>query len=122
MNRLHVSTAALALLACLVFPSGASASRAAAQPLPRAQGMNFTLEGKITRQSPGRLTVTTGENIIFRIRYDEETKILRKDGTAGSEKDLRVGATIRVEGDLTESGEVVALKIEVQAEPPAKPR
>ncbi len=78
--------------------------------------MNFTLEGKITQQSPGKLTVNTGENIVFHVRYDEKTKITHEDGGEASAKDLQVGKRIRVEGNLTENGEVKAQKIVVLKE------
>jgi hypothetical protein len=58
--------------------------------------------------------------MIFHVRYDEKTEFKRDDGSPGSSKDLRVGLRIRVEGDLTESGEIVAEKIELQKAPPKK--
>jgi hypothetical protein len=79
-----------------------------------AQDSNFTLEGKITRLEPGKLTVSTEGNIIFHVRIDDKTEIQREDGTAGSSKDLRVGLIVRVEGDLTESGEILARKLQLQ--------
>ncbi len=85
-----------------------------------SQEMNFTLEGKITKLAPGKLTVSGEGNIIFRVAYNEKTEFKRKDGSAGSSKDLQAGLTIRVEGDLTESGEVSALKIQFLAEPTPK--
>jgi uncharacterized iron-regulated membrane protein len=83
-------------------------------PAALAQSTNFTLEGKITRVSPGQLTVSTEGNIIFRVRFDDKTEIKRQDGSKGSAKDLRIGVKVRVEGDLTESGEIVAQKIELE--------
>ncbi len=79
-----------------------------------SQAMNFTVEGKITRQSPGKFTISTEANIIFHVRYDEKTEIHRSDGSKGSSKDLQVGIKVRVDGELTESGEIVAQKIELQ--------
>lgn len=76
--------------------------------------MNFALEGKITQQAPGKLTISTEENIIFHVRYDDKTEITLKDGSPGSAKDLRVGVRVRVEGELTEAGEVLARKIGLQ--------
>jgi hypothetical protein len=78
------------------------------------QGMNFTVEGKIARLSPGKFTVSTEANIIFRVVYDDKTEIKRGDGSKASVKDFRVGVKVKVEGDLTEAGEVVAQKIEIQ--------
>ena len=78
-----------------------------------AQEANFTLEGKVTQKSEGKLTVSTEENIVFHVRYDEKTNIRLKDGAQGSDKDLKTGLKVRVEGDLSESGEILAHKIQV---------
>ncbi len=85
-----------------------------------AQDMNFTLEGKITAIAGERLTVSTEENIIFHVRYSDTTEIKKKDGTPGTAKDLHVGIRISVAGDLAESGEIMAKKIEIQTEAPQK--
>lgn len=106
-----LAAAFLALPSAWATPTNPSSAPAA---LLLYQEFNFTLEGKITRKEPGRLTVSAEQNIIFRVRYDEKTEIRQADGSAGSEKDLRLGAVVRVEGDLTESGEIVALRIEIQ--------
>jgi len=83
--------------------------------LLRAQEtMNFTVQGKITKHTPGRLTINTEENILFRVRYDDKADIRKSDGTSGTAKDLRVGLTVRVDGELTEAGEILAQKIEIQ--------
>lgn len=90
--------------------------------LAQSQAMNFTLQGKISKQSPGKLTVNSEENIIFHVVYNDQTEIKQKDGSAGSPKDLRVGVIVRVEGELTEAGEIIAQKIEIQpAETRKKP-
>jgi hypothetical protein len=78
------------------------------------EAMNFTVEGKITRHDPGKLTISSGENIIFRVRYDDKTDIKRSDGNPGTTKELRVGVVVRVEGELTEAGEIIAARIEIQ--------
>ena len=91
--------------------TGTSASGAA------LQAMSFTLEGKITQHTAGKLTVSTEENIVFHVNYGEKTEIKRHDGSQGSEKDLRVGVRIKVEGDLAESGEIESRKIEIESEP-----
>ena len=78
------------------------------------QDTNFTLEGKVTERAEGKLTVSTEENIIFHVAYGEKTEIKRKDGSAGTEKDLQKGVKIRVEGELAESGEINAKKIELE--------
>jgi hypothetical protein len=84
------------------------------------QAMNFTVEGKINTLGQNKLTLNTEENIIFHVRYDDKTEFKNDDGSPASSKDLRVGLRIRVEGDLTESGEIVALKIELLKAPPKK--
>jgi hypothetical protein len=105
----------LASCACS-FSSGAGV----AKTLRAGQASNFTVEGKINTLGQNKLTLNTEENIIFHVRYDEKTEFKRDDGSPASSKDLRVGLRIRVEGDLTESGEIVAQKIELQKAPPKK--
>ena len=77
---------------------------------------NFTLEGKITEKSAGKLTVSTGENMIFHVLYNDKTEIKKKDGSAGTAQDLHIGLRISVAGDLAESGEITAKKIEIEGE------
>lgn len=113
MNWVRVLVVLVPLLLC----PGAQHSRLAFGMSRRTslspQGMNFTVEGRITRHSAGKLTLSTEENIIFHVRYDDKTEIKRKDGSPGSAKDFRIGVKIMVEGELTEAGEVVAHKIEL---------
>jgi len=91
--------------------------RAAHPALAIAQeSMNFTVQGKITRHMGNKLTVNTEGNIIFRVVYNEKTKIARPDNSEGTAKDLQVGIRIHVDGDLQESGEIIALKITIQQE------
>jgi len=82
--------------------------------------MNFSLEGKITKLEESKFTATTGENILFHVRYNDETQIKQQDGSAASAKDFRVKMTVKVEGDLTGSGEIVAKKIEIEQEAGSK--
>lgn len=84
------------------------------------QAMGFTLEGKISRVARNKLTLSTEQNMIFHVSYDDKTEIKRKDGSPASAKDLRVGTTVRVDGDLTESGEIVARLIQFQEDQPSK--
>ncbi len=79
--------------------------------------MAFTVEGKINRLEPKKITLSTEENMLFHVLYDDKTEIRRKDGSAGTAKDLRVGIVIHVEGDLSESGEILAHRIAIQEEP-----
>jgi len=97
------------LLACLAWSSSPEAR--AAKTLQDNQAMNFTLEGKINSIDHNKLTVHTEENIIFHVSYNDKTEFKSDDGSAASSKDLRVGLKIHVDGDLTESGEIVAQKI-----------
>ncbi len=84
---------------------------------PAAQeSMSFSVEGKITQHAGNKLTVNTEGNIIFRVVYSDKTSVTRKDGSAGTSKDLLVGTRIHVDGELTESGEIIAGKITVLAE------
>jgi hypothetical protein len=78
-----------------------------------AQESNFNLEGKVTQKSEGKLTVSTEENILFHVRYDEKTDIRLKDGAQGSDKDLKTGLKVRVQGEFSKSGEILAHKIQV---------
>jgi hypothetical protein len=97
------------------------ASPPSAAPTPSAQDMNFTLEGKITEKTAGKLTVSSGENMIFHVLYTDKTEIRKKDGSLGSAQDLHTGLRISVGGDLAESGEITAKKIEIEGEGSEKP-
>src|SRR5579859_5150714 len=91
------------------------------RPTSQEQAMNFTLEGKIIKVETGKFTVSSEGNIIFHVRYDDKTEIKHQDGSAGSSKDFRMGVQVKVEGDLTESGEIVARTIELEKEMESKP-
>ncbi len=96
-------------------PVGAQFQTGTKRTVSSPQGAStFTLDGKITEAAVGKLTVNTQENILFHVRYDDQTEIKRADGSAGTAKDLRVGAQIHVVGDLEESGEISATKIVLQ--------
>jgi hypothetical protein len=82
--------------------------------------MNFTVEGKITRLAPNKITLSTEENMVFHVVYSDQTEIKNKDGPSATAKDLRVGLRVRVDGDLTESGEIIARRIEIQQAPGEK--
>lgn len=86
----------------------ASRSQADQQPMP------FNLEGKITDEAKGNLTVSTEGNIVFHVHYDDKTEIKKQDGSPGSATDLKVGVKVKVAGDLTESGVVNAHQIELE--------
>ena len=86
------------------------------------QESNFDLEGPISKQAPGKLTIDQGQGIFFRVVYDDKTAIAKDDGSPASEKDLKVGLRVHVIGDLQASGEVKAARIEIETkqESPAK--
>ena len=108
------ATTLLASVLPLLLPCGTRArSDTAGAGWQAGRESNFTLEGKVTQKSEGKLTVSTEENIVFHVRYDEKTDIRLKDGARGSDKDLKAGLKVRVEGDLSESGEISARKIQV---------
>lgn len=111
---LFILGALLVGFALPLVPTNESAPR---WDLALAQEMNFTLQGKITQHTGEKLTVNTEGNIVFRVTYNDKTEITQADGSAGTSKDLRVGRTIHVAGDLQESGEIIAHKIEVLKEP-----
>jgi Domain of unknown function (DUF5666) len=77
------------------------------------QESNFTLEGSVTQKGEGKLTVSTEENIVFHVRYDEKTDIRLKDGAQGSDKDLKTGLKVAVQGEFNKDGEILAHKIQV---------
>jgi hypothetical protein len=105
------------LLFCILQLSQTTlSSPLSAVPTLSAQDMNFTLEGKITEKTAGKLTVSTGENMIFHVLYNDKTEIKKKDGSPGTAQDLRIGIRISVAGDLAENGEITAKKIDIERE------
>lgn len=97
---------AIVFLFCAVFSSLTIAS---------PQESNFDLEGTISKLSAGKLTVDQGQGIFFRVAYDDKTTIAKEDGSSGSDKDFRIGLRVHVFGDLQDSGEIKAQKIEIVA-------
>jgi len=111
----------VAIAICLAIFAWSSISVArVAKTLRAAQATNFTVEGKINTLDQNKLTLNTEENMLFHVRWDDKTEFKSEDGSPAGSKDLRVGLRIRVEGDLTESGEIVAKKIELQKVPSKK--
>ncbi|MBZ5670940.1 MAG: DUF5666 domain-containing protein [Acidobacteriia bacterium] len=111
-----IAALASSLLFVLQLPATPSACPRSAATSSSAQDMNFTLEGRISSLTANKLTLSTEENIVFHVQYDEKTEIRKKDGSPGTAKDLRVGLRVGVAGDLTEAGEVIAKRIEIQTE------
>jgi RNase P/RNase MRP subunit p29 len=120
MLRHPIAVLASSLLFLLQLPATPSARSKSAATLSSGQDMNFTLEGRISSLTANTLTLSTEENIVFHVQYDEKTEIRKKDGSPATAKDLRVGLRVGVEGDLTESGEVIAKRIQIQTEAPEK--
>ena len=85
---------------------------AAASP----EDSQFTMEGKITDKSAGKLTLNSGDNMLMYVFYDDKTEIKKKDGSAGTVQDLHIGLTISVAGNLADSGEITAKKIEIRGD------
>jgi hypothetical protein len=106
-----------ALLIALLLPLALPNGKAPRSGLAFAQEMNFTVAGRITRHEGNKLTLNSEGNMIFRVTYNEKTEITRADGSPGSSQDLQVGKTVQVAGDLQESGEIIAQKIEFVKEP-----
>lgn len=105
-----------AFLLCLLPLSRAAFSTASPAPALPAQDSDFTMEGKITDKSAGKLTINSGDNIIFHVVYSDSTEIKKKDGSPGTAQDLRIGVKISVAGNLAESGEITAKTIEIEAD------
>ena len=105
-----LSTRAIApvlILAC----SSVLPGLAVAVSLPQESA--FDVEGTISQLSAGKLTVNSGQGIIFHVVYDDKTAIAKADGTAGSKKDLKLGIKVHVVGQLQSSGEIKAERIEI---------
>ena len=113
MHR-RIFLAALLLCMILIGRAGFSAAPLPATPFP--QDSDFTMEGKITDRSAGKLTINSGDNIIFHVVYNQATEIKKKDGSAGAPDDLRIGVKISVAGTLAESGEITAKRIDIVAD------
>jgi hypothetical protein len=103
------------VLTMVVVMALSSALPSLAELVRPVQDSNFDLEGVIRKQSAGHLTVDQGQGILFRVVYDDKTAIAKDDGSSGSEKDLKIGASVHVIGDLQASGEIKAQRIEIKS-------
>ena len=110
-QTLYGTVAVLLLLGSHPLRGISSLATSLASPAAAQEAMDFAVEGKISRHEPGKLTISAEGNIIFHARYDDKTTIQHADGSPASEKDLKVGIKIRIEGQLPESGEIVAHRI-----------
>jgi Domain of unknown function (DUF5666) len=90
-------------------------ARAAQGENPPPQDISFSVNGTITEQSPGKLTVDSGQAMLFTVKYDSSTQIQHEDGSAAKASDLRVGVKILAKGTLTEAGDVIAKIITIES-------
>jgi Domain of unknown function (DUF5666) len=82
---------------------------------PPPQDISFSVSGNITEQSSGTLTVDSGQDMLFTVKYDSTTKIEHEDGSPAKPSDLRVGIKILAKGILTEAGDVIAKTITIES-------
>ncbi|HVA00991.1 MAG TPA: hypothetical protein VMV34_04960 [Terriglobia bacterium] len=73
--------------------------------------MPFTVTGNIIDHSPGKVTISSGQNMEFDVKYDSKTEIQHQDGSPAKDSDLKIGIDIQVKGLLTEAGDIIARKI-----------
>ena len=110
-QMLYATVAILLLYGSHPLPGGPLFARNLASPAAAQEAMDFTVEGKISQHEPGKLTINSEGNIIFHARYDDKTAIQHTDGSPAASKDLQVGVQVRIEGNLPESGEIIARRI-----------
>lgn len=89
---------------------------------PPQQDISFSVSGPITEQSPGKLTVDSGQNMLFTVKYDSTTKIEHEDGRPAQASDLHVGTKILAKGALTEAGDVIAKAITIESGSKSPPK
>ena len=77
--------------------------------------ISFSVNGSITEKSSGKLTVDSGQNMLFTVKYDSTTRIQRGDGSPAKASELRVGTKILAKGTLTEAGDVIAKTITIES-------
>ena len=122
-SMVRLCAGALYMAIAIILASGAwngSSEARVGLALQSSQAMNFTVEGKIDTLGENKFTLSTEENMIFHVRYDNRTEFKGEDGSPATSKDLRAGREVRVEGDLAESGEIAALRIELLKSPAKK--
>jgi hypothetical protein len=82
---------------------------------PPPQDISFSVNGSITEKSPGKLTVDSGQNMLFTVKYDSTTQLQHEDGSPAKDSELRVGIKIQAKGVLTEAGDVIAKTITIES-------
>ncbi|HET7213642.1 MAG TPA: hypothetical protein VFL79_08640 [Terriglobia bacterium] len=110
-RRLLFVAALLLGLAALVMPFRLVAFQGQNQP----PDISFSVNGTITEKSAGKLTVDSGQNLLFTVKYDSTTQIQHEDGSPAKDSDLREGTKILAKGTLTEAGDVIAKIITIEA-------
>jgi hypothetical protein len=81
---------------------------------PPPQDISFSISGNITEKSPGKLTIDSGQNMLFTVKYDSATSLQHADGNPAKVSELRVGVKILAKGILTEAGDVIAKTITIE--------
>ena len=77
--------------------------------------VSFSVNGTITEKSSGKLTVDSGQDMLFTVKYDSTTQIQHSDGSPAKASDLRAGVKILAKGTLTEAGDVIAKTITIES-------
>ena len=109
-------SACLVVVALMVIGLSAFAPSLVAQNNnPPPADMPFTVTGKILYHSPGKITISGGQNMEFDVQYDSKTEIQHEDGSPAKDSELQQGIEIQVKGLLTEAGDIIAKKITIQA-------
>ena len=108
--RILLGTIFLLGLATLGMPLRGLAFQGQNQP----PDVSFSVNGNITEKSPGKLTVDSGQNMLFTVKYDSATQIHHGDGSPAKDSDLREGVKILAKGTLTEAGDVIAKTITIE--------
>lgn len=110
-RRIALITALLLAFGMFVLP--ARTLKAQGQNSPSGP-ISFTVNGKITEASPGKLTVDSGQNMLFTVKYNSTTQIKHSDGSPAKGSDLKVGVKILAKGALTQAGDVIAKTITIK--------
>lgn len=111
IRHLLYVAALLVMFSTLGMPLSALTFQGQTQP----PDVSFSVNGTITEKSAGKLTVDSGQNMLFTVKYDSTTQIQDDDGSPAKASDLRVGVKIQAKGTLTEAGDVIAKTITIEA-------
>ncbi|HVB29598.1 MAG TPA: DUF5666 domain-containing protein [Terriglobia bacterium] len=111
---LHFAALATLLLLGLALPGRPLYASGFQGQNPPPQNISFSVNGTITESSPGKLTVDSGQDMLFTVKYDSTTQIQHDDGSPAKASELQVGVKILAKGDLTEAGDVIAKQITLE--------